>query len=229
MRNANSRDHLKLSANDMREMGYRIIDMLVDYTGAQAQFPVTRALDHATFEEILNEPLPEDRTDWQDVLEQFERQVLTTIDHLDHPRFFAYIPSSSNFVGAMADALASGYNIFNALYPLGAGAASESLHDDAIFAECAAASAAAVVVVADDERRCAADGACIDAGDLPGHDDRRQSRRSLFQAAVEQSGSGGLGGDRAECDFLMEIVGCRNARNKQNLATEDTEKKEDTE
>ena len=104
-------------------MGYRIIDMLVDYTGAQAQFPVTRALDHATFEEILDEPLPETGSDWQDVLAQLERQVLTTIDHLDHPRFFAYIPSSSNFVGAMADALASGYNIFNALYPLGTGAA----------------------------------------------------------------------------------------------------------
>ena len=123
MQNANSRNQLKLSANDMREMGYRIIDMLVDYTGAQAQFPVTRALDHATFDEILNEPLPEQAASWQDVLEQFERQVLTTIDHLDHPRFFAYIPSSSNFVGAMADALASGYNIFNALYPLGTGAA----------------------------------------------------------------------------------------------------------
>ena len=123
MRNSNPRDQLKLSPEDMRDLGYRIIDMLVDYTGAQAQFPVTRALDHATFEEILNEPLPEAGTDWQDVLEQFERQVLTTIDHLDHPRFFAYIPSSSNFVGAMADTLASGYNIFNALYPLGTGAA----------------------------------------------------------------------------------------------------------
>ena len=123
MRSSNPRDQLKLSANEMREMGYRIIDMLVDYTGAQAQFPVTRALDHATFDEILEEPLPEDASDWRDVLEQFERQVLTTIDHLDHPRFFAYIPSSSNFVGAMADTLASGYNIFNALYPLGTGAA----------------------------------------------------------------------------------------------------------
>ncbi len=123
MRRSNPRDQLKLSANEMREMGYRIIDMLVDYTGAQAQFPVTRALDHATFDEILEEPLPENGSDWRDVLEQFERQVLTTIDHLDHPRFFAYIPSSSNFVGAMADTLASGYNIFNALYPLGTGAA----------------------------------------------------------------------------------------------------------
>ena len=123
MRNFNPRDQLKLDADEMREMGYRIIDMLVDYTGAQSQFPVTRALDHATFDEILTEPLPEAGADWRDVLEQFERQVLTTIDHLDHPRFFAYIPSSSNFVGAMADTLASGYNIFNALYPLGTGAA----------------------------------------------------------------------------------------------------------
>ena len=49
--------------------------------------------------------------------------MLTTIDHLDHPRFFAYIPSSSNFVSVMADTLASGYNIFNSLYPLGTGAA----------------------------------------------------------------------------------------------------------
>jgi len=123
MRSANPRDQIKLDAEEMREMGYRIIDMLVDYTGAQSQFPVTRALDHATFEEILQEPLPENGSDWRDVLEQFERQVLTTIDHLDHPRFFAYIPSPSNFVGAMADTLASGYNIFNALYPLGTGAA----------------------------------------------------------------------------------------------------------
>ncbi len=123
MRSSNPRDQLKLDADEMREMGYRIIDMLVDYTGAQSQFPVTRALDHATFEEILTEPLPEAGADWRDVLEQFERQVLTTIDHLDHPRFFAYIPSSSNFVGAMADTLASVYNIFNALYPLGTGAA----------------------------------------------------------------------------------------------------------
>ena len=123
MRNMNPRDQIKLGAEEMREMGYRIIDMLVDYTGAQAQFPVTRALDHTTFEEILSEPIPETGSSWEDVLEQFERQVLTTIDHLDHPRFFAYIPSPSNFVGVMADTLASGYNIFNSLYPLGTGAA----------------------------------------------------------------------------------------------------------
>ena len=123
MRKISPRDQIKLDSDEMRAMGYRIIDMLVDYTGAQAQFPVTRALDQVTFDEILNEPMPEAGSNWEDVLEQFERQVLTTIDHLDHPRFFAYIPSSSNFVSVMADTLASGYNIFNSLYPLGTGAA----------------------------------------------------------------------------------------------------------
>lgn len=123
MRGLSPRDQIKLSADEMREMGCRIIDMLMDYNGAQAKFPLTRALDHLTFDEILCEPLPENGSSWQDVLEQFERQALSTIDHLDHPRFFAYIPSSSNFVGARADTLASGCNIFNAVYPLGTGAA----------------------------------------------------------------------------------------------------------
>ena len=32
--------------------------------------------------------------------------------HVDHPRFFAFVPSPSNFVSVMADALASGFNVF---------------------------------------------------------------------------------------------------------------------
>ena len=32
--------------------------------------------------------------------------------HLDHPRFFAFVPGPSNFVSVMGDALASGFNVF---------------------------------------------------------------------------------------------------------------------
>ncbi len=57
-------------------------------------------------------------------LQQFERQVdQTPTNHVDHPRFFAYIPLANNFVGVMADALAAGYNIFNAVWLQGPGAA----------------------------------------------------------------------------------------------------------
>jgi glutamate/tyrosine decarboxylase-like PLP-dependent enzyme len=32
--------------------------------------------------------------------------------HVDHPRFFAFVPGPGSFVGAMADALAAGFNVF---------------------------------------------------------------------------------------------------------------------
>jgi glutamate/tyrosine decarboxylase-like PLP-dependent enzyme len=41
--------------------------------------------------------------------------------HVDHPRFFAFIPSPSNFVSAMADALAAGFNVFSGTWLEGSG------------------------------------------------------------------------------------------------------------
>jgi glutamate/tyrosine decarboxylase-like PLP-dependent enzyme len=49
------------------------------------------------------------------------------MSHLDHPRFFAYVPSPGNFVGAMADALASGFNPFAGAWAIAAGAAQVEL------------------------------------------------------------------------------------------------------
>ncbi|MBO0858993.1 MAG: aminotransferase class I/II-fold pyridoxal phosphate-dependent enzyme, partial [Chloracidobacterium sp.] len=40
------------------------------------------------------------------------RVVWPNIGHVQHPRFFAFIPSPSNFVSVMADALAAGFNPF---------------------------------------------------------------------------------------------------------------------
>src|SRR5690606_17348781 len=51
-------------------------------------------------------------TDPTILLDQLRRDVFTHTAHVDHPRFFAFIPSPSNFVSVMADALASGFNVF---------------------------------------------------------------------------------------------------------------------
>ena len=40
-----------------------------------------------------------------------------------HPRYFGYVPNPSNFVGAMADALASGFNTFSGMWMASPGAA----------------------------------------------------------------------------------------------------------
>src|SRR4030095_5498543 len=52
-----------------------------------------------------------------------QRDVLSSIARVIHPRFFAFIPEPGNFVGAMADALASGFNVFAGTWIGGSGAA----------------------------------------------------------------------------------------------------------
>jgi aromatic-L-amino-acid decarboxylase len=106
------RDPLHLSGEEMRALGYRVIDMLVDHFEELPGKPVTRKGSRADLEGRLCESLPVDGSSAHDVLDKLEADVFSNIMHADHPRFFAFVPGPSNFVGAMADALASGFNVF---------------------------------------------------------------------------------------------------------------------
>ena len=112
-------DKLQLSRDEMRKMGYQVIDTLVDYLATQSTVRATNLMDEDAVLAISSEPLPQDGQPWPEVLQQFDRQVISTLSHVDHPRNFAYIPLAGNFVGAMADTLAAGYNVFNAAYKMG--------------------------------------------------------------------------------------------------------------
>ena len=57
------------------------------------------------------------------VLARLATQVFTNMCHVDHPRFFAFVPSPGNFIGAMADALAAGINPFVGTWLAGSGPA----------------------------------------------------------------------------------------------------------
>lgn len=123
MGESSPRSALQFDDDEMRQFGYRVIDSLVDYYASRAERPVAEKLDYDALDAILREPMPRESSPWSDVLEQFERQVVDTANHVDHPRFFAFIPLANNFVSVMADALAAGYNIFNAVWLQGPGAA----------------------------------------------------------------------------------------------------------
>ena len=107
---------LDLSAEEMRQLGYRVVDMIVDHHQQLADKSATTHADRATLRERLHEPAPEQPSDPRAVLDAVERDVLSCVTHANHPRFFAYIPGPSNFVGAMGDALASGFNVINTLW-----------------------------------------------------------------------------------------------------------------
>ncbi len=75
--------------------------------------PVTRKEARIILETHFREPIPSAGVDPLELLDRLEKDVFSRIMHLDHPRFFAFVPSPSNFISVMADALASGFNVFS--------------------------------------------------------------------------------------------------------------------
>ena len=103
---------LQLSREEMQELGYKVVDILVRHFESLRSKPVTRRSDRPSMEERMREPFPERGTSVDVVLQQLQQDVFSNIMHLDHPRFFAFVPSPSNFLGVMADTLAAGFNVF---------------------------------------------------------------------------------------------------------------------
>jgi glutamate/tyrosine decarboxylase-like PLP-dependent enzyme len=114
---------LELTSEEMRGLGYRIVDQIVEHFEALASKPVMRVSPRAELEAELREPLPERPTPVDALLDQLRRVVWPNIGNVQHPRFFAFIPSPSNFVSVMADALAAGFNPFAGNWLEGSGPA----------------------------------------------------------------------------------------------------------
>ncbi|HSU17027.1 pyridoxal phosphate-dependent decarboxylase family protein [Longimicrobium sp.] len=114
---------LQLSPEEMRALGYRVVDMIVDEVAHLHERPVAGGAPRAEMEARLREPAPAAGVGWEAALERARRDVLGPMSPPAHPRFFAYVPSPGNFVGAMADALASGFNPFAGAWATAAGAA----------------------------------------------------------------------------------------------------------
>jgi glutamate/tyrosine decarboxylase-like PLP-dependent enzyme len=113
---ANSIKTLTPNREEMRALGYRVVDMLVDHYETIADKSATRGADRETLERLLREPAPRSPGDPEAILDKLARDVLSHTTFAHHPRFFAYVPGPAGFVGALADALASGYNLINATW-----------------------------------------------------------------------------------------------------------------
>jgi len=114
---------LQLSSEEMRALGYLVVDTVVEHFETLRDKSPCRRGDRKALETLLREPLPQQGMNAQSVVRYLQRNVFSNMMHVDHPRFFAFVPSPSNFVGAMADALASGLNGFVGSWFAGSGMA----------------------------------------------------------------------------------------------------------
>src|SRR6188474_932121 len=102
---------LALDRETMRELGYRTVDMLVDRMADETVPPLRRGTP-AEMAERLGGPAPADPKPFDEILTRLEEDVLAFTSRLDHPSFFAFIPSCGTWPSALADFVASACNIY---------------------------------------------------------------------------------------------------------------------
>jgi aromatic-L-amino-acid decarboxylase len=118
---------LELSEEEMRRFGYRVVDLLVGHFAGMRDAPVGAKKEPAELLGRFGENPPEMPTDPHELLTRLEHEVFANNLHVDHPRFFAFVPGPGNYISTMADALASGFNVFNGTWLGGSAAAAMEL------------------------------------------------------------------------------------------------------
>src|SRR6266536_1080328 len=90
---------LTLPPDEMRRLGYQVIDLIVDALSGLRERPPSHRATPAELAGVLHEPVPAAGADPEEVLRQAVHDVLAPAMRVDHPRFFAYVPIPSNYVG----------------------------------------------------------------------------------------------------------------------------------
>jgi aromatic-L-amino-acid/L-tryptophan decarboxylase len=127
-------DPLGLDRETMRELGYRTVDMLVDWL-EDADAPPLRRARPSEMRARLSTPLAGEGMPFEEILETLARDVLPFGSRVFHPSFFAFIPGSGTWPGALGDFVASAANVYAGSWMESAGASQLELEVIGWFAD----------------------------------------------------------------------------------------------
>lgn len=115
---------LRMDPQAMRDLANLAAELVVDRIDGLAGDAAWRGASRAELEPLLREPAPEEGRPAREVLERAVRDVLPVAARVDHPRFFAFVPSAPTWPGVLADFLSAGFNTFQGTW-LGSGGPSQ--------------------------------------------------------------------------------------------------------
>ncbi len=104
---------LELSKKQMQQLGYKVIDELVEHFDTQVTKSPVCLATREQMEQKLDEKIPVSPTNPNDVLDHVLENVLANCGINSHPKSYSFVPGPSNFVSTMADTLACGFNTFS--------------------------------------------------------------------------------------------------------------------
>jgi len=116
-------DTLGLDAEDMRKLGYQMVDMVVKHLAERASEPAIRVGQRQALEAAIGGPVPQQPSDPAVALMTLRDEVLSYMQHGDHPRYFARVGGPSSFAGILGEWLATGFNAMTSSWVGGSGTA----------------------------------------------------------------------------------------------------------
>ncbi len=120
-------DTLGMEPEEMRRLGYWLVDRVIDHFESGPSQPVVVAPSPGSLLHALGGEPPEESGDPVAAMETVIAVVLSNMQHGDHPRFFARVPGPSSFGGVLGDWLATGFNSMAASWGGGAGTTAAEL------------------------------------------------------------------------------------------------------
>lgn len=105
----------------MRRLGYAAVDLIVERWSTLQEGAAWIGATRDEMEARFREAPPEQGSPPLEVMERAARDVLHYAGRIDHPRFFAFVPSSPTWPTFLADVLSSGFNVFQGTWLASAG------------------------------------------------------------------------------------------------------------
>ena len=116
-------DTLGMQVDEMRRLGYRVVDLVVDRALRRNEEHAILTGDPADLLARLGGPLPECPMDPDASLDLMAAVVLSHQQHGDHPRYFARVPGPCSFAAILGEWMGTGFNTISSSWGGGSGPA----------------------------------------------------------------------------------------------------------
>ncbi|MGE5206883.1 MAG: pyridoxal phosphate-dependent decarboxylase family protein [Chlamydiota bacterium] len=108
-----------MDAKEFRDLGHQVVDMLSEYLAHIEEKRVFPDVEPRTVNQLFAEPLPQEPSSSQNVLQELEDKLLPYCTHVGHPGYMGLITPSPNPVGVIADFICSALNQNIGAYSIG--------------------------------------------------------------------------------------------------------------
>ncbi len=94
----------------IKKIGYRIVDLIVENLSDLKKKPIFRYKDPDELEKLFSEPIPEDPSDWDCLLDEIKEKILRYSFFFGHPRYIGHMITQPSVPSIFLDSLISALN-----------------------------------------------------------------------------------------------------------------------